>query len=151
MRALLLGGGDSSAATGGNDRALGRYGGKGWAAAADGAANGAGSDDDEDASDREVSACEHMALLRLGSVIASAQLRRDQRCTQHLLTSWLLVRLQNTGRAQRDMDMEVVFQPGLDGLGERLLAGKRGKAALSSETVWDAYMRKRKCVQPVSP
>ena len=42
--------------------------------------------------------------------------------------------------------MEVVFQPGLEGLGERLLAGKRGKAARSSETVWDAYMRKRKCV-----
>jgi hypothetical protein len=41
--------------------------------------------------------------------------------------------------------MEVVFQPGLEGLGERLLAGKRGKAGRSSETVWDAYMRKRKC------
>jgi len=40
-----------------------------------------------------------------------------------------------------------VFQPGLEGLGERLLAGKRGKAGRSSETVWDAYMRKRKCAQ----
>ena len=49
------------------------------------------------------------------------------------------------------MDMEIVFQPGLEGLGERLLAGKRGKAGRSSETVWDAYMRKRKCAQPFSP
>lgn len=57
---------------------------------------------------------------------------------------------QDAGRAQRDVDMEVVFQPGLEGLGERLLAGKRSKAARSSETVWDAYMRRRKCVQIVS-
>jgi len=64
-----------------------------------------------------------------------------------VLTSWLVVWRQNTGRAKRDMDMEVVFQPGLEGLGERLLAGKRGKAGRNSETVWDAYMRKRKCVQ----
>ena len=47
--------------------------------------------------------------------------------------------------------MEVVFQPGLEGLGERLLAGKRGKAGRNSETVWDTYMRKRKCVFATSP
>ena len=51
---------------------------------------------------------------------------------------------QDDARPRRDVDMEVVFQPGLQGLGERLLAGKRGKASRSSETVWDAYMRKRK-------
>ncbi len=57
LRALLLGGG-GNAANGGGERALGRFGGKGWAAAADpDAANGAGSDDDEDVSDAEVCPC----------------------------------------------------------------------------------------------
>ena len=58
LRALLLGGDDRNAGAG-NERALGRYGGKGWAAAPDAAANGAGSDDDaSNASDKEV--CSHI-------------------------------------------------------------------------------------------
>lgn len=43
------------------------------------------------------------------------------------------------------MEMEVTFQPGLEGLGERLLAKRRDEAARKGETVWDAYMRRKRC------
>lgn len=42
--------------------------------------------------------------------------------------------------------MEVTFLPGLENLGERLLAKKRDQEARKGETVWDAYMRRKRCV-----
>lgn len=42
--------------------------------------------------------------------------------------------------------MEVTFLPGLENLGERLLAKKRDEAARRGETVWDAYMRRKRWV-----
>lgn len=39
----------------------------------------------------------------------------------------------------------MTFAPGLEGLGERLLARKRGAAERSAETVWQAYLRRKKC------
>lgn len=42
------------------------------------------------------------------------------------------------------MEMEVTFMPGLENLGERLLAKKRDEAAKKGETVWDAYMRRKR-------
>ncbi len=43
-----------------------------------------------------------------------------------------------------DMEMEVTFLPGLENLGERLLAKKREEEARKGETVWDAYMRRKR-------
>jgi hypothetical protein len=42
------------------------------------------------------------------------------------------------------MEMEVTFLPGLENLGERLLAKKRAQEARKGETVWDAYLRRRR-------
>jgi hypothetical protein len=44
--------------------------------------------------------------------------------------------------ADRDMEMEVSFMPGLEGLGARLLAKKAEEKQRSAETVWEAYMRR---------
>lgn len=41
--------------------------------------------------------------------------------------------------------MEVTFLPGLENLGEHLLAKKRDEAARKGETVWDAYLRRKRC------
>lgn len=43
--------------------------------------------------------------------------------------------------------LQVTFTPGLDGLGERLLAKKRDAAAKKAETVWDAYLRRKRCAR----
>lgn len=43
-----------------------------------------------------------------------------------------------------DMEMEVTFLPGLENLGERLLAKKREEEARKGETVWEAYMRRKR-------
>lgn len=43
-----------------------------------------------------------------------------------------------------DMEMEVTFLPGLENLGERLLAKKREEEAKKGETVWEAYMRRKR-------
>ena len=45
------------------------------------------------------------------------------------------------------MEMEVTFLPGLENLGERLLAKKRDQEARKGETVWDAYMRRKRWVR----
>lgn len=42
------------------------------------------------------------------------------------------------------MEMEVTFLPGLENLGERLLARKRDEEARKGETVWEAYMRRKR-------
>lgn len=42
------------------------------------------------------------------------------------------------------MEMEVTFLPGLENLGERLLAKKAEREARKGETVWDAYLRRKK-------
>ena len=44
----------------------------------------------------------------------------------------------------KDMEMEVTFVPGLEGLGARLMAGKRDAAARKSESIWDALQRRRR-------
>lgn len=41
----------------------------------------------------------------------------------------------------------MTFTPGLDGLGERLLAKKRDAAAQKAETVWQAYLRRKRCAR----
>lgn len=41
-------------------------------------------------------------------------------------------------------EMEITFVPGLDKLGQRLAAQKQAAAKKGSETVWDAYLRKRR-------
>lgn len=64
LRALLLGSGDGDAGAGGSGRALGRFGGKGWAAATDDAADDVASDDN-DARDREVRKLQRHAVLSL--------------------------------------------------------------------------------------
>jgi hypothetical protein len=46
--------------------------------------------------------------------------------------------------ADRRMEMEVTFVPGLEGLGERLLAKKRDAKAKAGETGWDAYLRRKR-------
>ena len=45
------------------------------------------------------------------------------------------------------MEMEVTFVPGLEGLGERLLAKKAERDAQKGETVWEAYMRRSRYTQ----
>ena len=42
---------------------------------------------------------------------------------------------------------QVTFTPGLEGLGERLLAKKRDAAAQKAETVWQAYLRRKRCAR----
>lgn len=42
------------------------------------------------------------------------------------------------------MEMEVTFLPGLENLGKRVLARKQEEEARKGETVWDAYMRRRR-------
>lgn len=44
--------------------------------------------------------------------------------------------------ADRDMEMEVSFVPGLEGLGAKLLAKKQEEKQRAGETVWEAYMRR---------
>ena len=44
------------------------------------------------------------------------------------------------------MEMEVTFLPGLEGLGERLLSKKWAEQAKKGETVWEAYMRRKRWV-----
>ncbi|GAB4817011.1 hypothetical protein N2152v2_004057 [Parachlorella kessleri] len=44
----------------------------------------------------------------------------------------------------KGMEMEVTFLPGLENLGERLLAKKRDQEARRGETVWEAYMRRKR-------
>jgi hypothetical protein len=43
----------------------------------------------------------------------------------------------------QELEMEVTYTPGLEGLGKRLLAAKKDKAAREAESVWDAYLRRR--------
>ena len=40
--------------------------------------------------------------------------------------------------------MVVTFDSGLEGLGERLLTNRREEEARKGETVWDAYMRRKR-------
>ena len=47
-------------------------------------------------------------------------------------------------RAGKDMDMEVTFTPGLEGLGARLLAQKKDASQRKGDTVWEAYLRRQK-------
>ncbi len=47
-------------------------------------------------------------------------------------------------RAGKDMDMEVTFTPGLEGLGARLLAQRREASQRKGDTVWEAYLRRQK-------
>ena len=42
------------------------------------------------------------------------------------------------------MEMEVTFLPGLENLGARLLEKRRTAEARKGETVWDAYMRRKR-------
>ncbi|PRW59387.1 Pre-rRNA-processing esf1 [Chlorella sorokiniana] len=48
------------------------------------------------------------------------------------------------GKSDKDMEMEVTFLPGLENLGQRLLAKKREEEARKGETVWEAYMRRKR-------
>ena len=55
------------------------------------------------------------------------------------------VSLQEPAQPRRgDVDMEVTFTPGLEGLGARLLAQSRDQAARKDETVWQSYLRRQK-------
>jgi hypothetical protein len=47
-------------------------------------------------------------------------------------------------RAGKDMDMEVTFTPGLEGLGARLLAQRKEASQRKGDTVWEAYLRRQK-------
>jgi len=47
-------------------------------------------------------------------------------------------------RAGKDMDMEVSFTPGLEGLGARLLAQRKEASQRKGDTVWEAYLRRQK-------
>lgn len=49
-------------------------------------------------------------------------------------------------RAGRDMDMEVSFTPGLEGLGARLLAQQKQASLRKGDTVWEAYLRRQRSV-----
>ena len=42
------------------------------------------------------------------------------------------------------MELEVTFDPGLEGLADRLAAKKRDEATRKGETVWDSDLRRRK-------
>lgn len=41
--------------------------------------------------------------------------------------------------------MEVTFQPGLESLVQRVLERKRDSEARKGETVWEAYLRRKRC------
>ena len=43
------------------------------------------------------------------------------------------------------MELEVTFGSGLDALGQRLKAKREEAASQKSDTVWQAYLRRRKC------
>ena len=47
-------------------------------------------------------------------------------------------------KSDRDMDMEVTFTPGLEGLGARLLAQRKEASQRKGDTVWEAYLRRQK-------
>ena len=47
-------------------------------------------------------------------------------------------------RKEGNMDMEVTFIPGLKGLGARLLAQKQDASKRKGDTVWEAYLQRRK-------
>ena len=51
------------------------------------------------------------------------------------------------GQAAQDrtMELEVTFGSGLDALGQRLKAKREEAASQKSDTVWQAYLRRRKC------
>jgi hypothetical protein len=46
--------------------------------------------------------------------------------------------------ADRDMEMEVTFDAGLEGLAERLVEKRKAAATRAGETVWDAYLRRKR-------
>ena len=48
-------------------------------------------------------------------------------------------------KADRDMEMELTFQGGLEDLGQRLLSRKQERNARKQDTVWEAYERRRRC------
>ena len=48
-----------------------------------------------------------------------------------------------TLQGARDMDMQVTFTGGLEGLSERLAARKKAKAG-GEDTVWDKYLQRRR-------
>lgn len=49
-----------------------------------------------------------------------------------------------SGRKDKDMEMMVTFNPGLENLAERVLSRKKAEAKKGEETVWEAYLRRRK-------
>lgn len=48
------------------------------------------------------------------------------------------------GDDNKNMEMEVTFASGLEGLGERLIAKRKEAEAKAGETVWEAYMRRKR-------
>ena len=43
------------------------------------------------------------------------------------------------------MELEVTFVPALDELSQRLAAKKKEKVDSRNDTVWEAYLRRRRC------
>jgi len=56
------------------------------------------------------------------------------------------INTESTGALKRDknMEMEVTFVPGLENLGRRLLAKKQEERNKKGETVWEAYLRRKR-------
>ena len=130
-------------------RALGRQGGKGWAAAAE---DDAASDDDSE--ERPQVAEASPTLSWLGSRLV--QSRGPHSTTGEILISdqKMSLRVQDEDQqggaaerkagTEREVDMEVTFTPGLD-LGRQLYDKKRDQKSRQAETVWQAYERRRRC------
>lgn len=47
-------------------------------------------------------------------------------------------------KRDREMEMQITFRPGLEGLGERLLEKKKKEAAQKTDSVWEKYERRRR-------
>ena len=62
------------------------------------------------------------------------------------LTCYLIAAQADTTakKSDRDMDMEVTFTAGLEGLGARLLAQRKEASQRKGDTVWEAYLRRQK-------
>lgn len=54
-------------------------------------------------------------------------------------------------KSDRDMEMELTFEGGLEALGQRLLSKKQEHDARKKDTVWEAYERRRRCLHLGNP
>ncbi|GIL97701.1 hypothetical protein Vretimale_3279 [Volvox reticuliferus] len=114
-RALLLGEAAANAS-----KTKGRVGGKSWLGGEDGEE---GTDDEKQAEEEEDRQVRARGRQGAGEPSTSGR---------------------DGGGGKGDVDMVVTFHSGLEGLGERLKKKKEEERARAGETVWEAYLRKKR-------